>query len=114
MPRKVQKTPSDDLQHIRQDLDSLRTNVVELTRHLKNGGIRSADRLTDSITDTLNSKYSTLMSQGRETMDTIKSQTRDQYDNFENEVKSNPARSVAIAFGAGVLASFLASKTGRK
>tara|TARA_B100000378_G_scaffold268628_1_gene255931 strand:+ start:1369 stop:1737 length:369 start_codon:yes stop_codon:yes gene_type:complete len=114
MPRKVQKTSSDDLQNIRQDLDSLRTNVVELTRHLKKGGVQNANRLTDSITDSLNDKYESLLSQGRETVDTIKTQTRDQYDNFETEVKTHPARSVAIAFGAGVLASFLASKTGRR
>jgi len=90
MPKsKKQYSEIDD---IREDLNSLRTNVVELTKHMKKDGNAQALHLADSLKEQI-------------------SHARDlgsaQYKNIEKRVKAKPGQTLAMAFAAGLVASML-------
>lgn len=87
-----QKTTYPELQDIREDLDSLKSNVVELTKHIGKDG---ADQ-THELKKVLESRWSKMQTSGRE-----------QYKNIERRVKAKPGQSMAIAFAAGLAASLL-------
>ncbi len=88
---KIKKAYSE-IDDIREDLDSLKNNVVELTRHLKKEGKKEAAEIKDIAMDRL---------------EEIKTSGRRQLKSVERRVKQKPAESVAIAFAAGIVASFL-------
>ena len=98
MATKRKSAPANDLEDIREDLASLGSNVAELARDLKKSGARSTQELKDGM-------------YARATK--WKEAGQDQYQNVESNIKSNPAKSVGMAFAAGILASFLFSRTRR-
>lgn len=98
MATKRKSDPANDLNDIREDLNSLGNNVAELARDIKKSSVRATQDAKDSF-------------YARATK--WKEASQDQYHNVEQSVKRHPAKSIAMAFGAGVLASFLMSK-GRK
>jgi hypothetical protein len=80
------------IDEIRGDIDSLKSNIVELTRHVKaETGVR-----TDVIKKGLLSQVASFKSSGVQ-----------QYEKLEGQVKAKPAQSLAIAFAAGIVASYL-------
>ena len=81
-----------EIDDIREDLDSLRSNVVELTKHVKKDGKQQ----TKEMAKTISSRLSKLQKKGEE-----------QYHRLENGVKENPGQAVAIAVAAGFLTSML-------
>lgn len=81
-----------EIDDIRQDLDSLKNNVVELTRHLTKDGNAQVAQLGQALSNHL----ADLQKSGKQ-----------QYKQIEGKVKEKPAQTLAIAFGAGVLASLL-------
>jgi ElaB/YqjD/DUF883 family membrane-anchored ribosome-binding protein len=85
------KTHSD-MDDIRKDLDSLKNNVVELTKHMKNEGVSQTKHLKDVASDRL---------------DDVKDAGRQQMADVERHIKDKPTESIAIAFAAGLVASYL-------
>jgi ElaB/YqjD/DUF883 family membrane-anchored ribosome-binding protein len=92
MPKAKTKTQYPEIEDIREDLDSLKTNVVELTRAVKKDSVVQ----TEAIKDVALTRFEELKESGQE-----------QIKNIERRVKAKPAESVAIAFAAGLAASFL-------
>ena len=80
------------IDEIREDLDSLKSNIVELTRHMKaETGVR-----TDVLKKGLLNQVASIKSSGAA-----------QYEKLEGQVKAKPAQSIAIAFASGVIVSYL-------
>ncbi len=81
-----------EIDAIKSDIASLRDNIAGLTSHLKNDGkaqVRSAkETLSEKMTD-------------------YKRTGRDQINDIEERVREKPGQSVAIAFAAGLVASYL-------
>lgn len=88
------KTPKEysEMDDIREDLNSLKTNVIELTKHLKSDGAARADTVKDAAMDRI---------------EDIKISGKDRVKDIEKHVKQKPAESIAIAFAAGLVTSFL-------
>lgn len=86
------KNPYNELDHIREDLDSLKNNVIELTRHLSKDGNAQAAQLKSALKDKIGD---------------IQASGRTQYKNLEKQVKAKPGQTLAMAFAAGVVASML-------
>ena len=79
-----------EIDDIRQDLDSLKNNVVELTRHVQANGIERANILTE---------------RAREQVKHLQERGYAEIQKVERRVKDYPAQSLAVAFGAGLIAS---------
>ncbi len=92
---KNNKTNYQEIDDIREDISSLKSNIVELTKHLKNDAKSEAKDLKET---TLNQ------------IDQLKDSGANQYHQIEKQVKANPGQSVAIAFAAGVVASLLMNR----
>ena len=92
MPKTKTKTTYPEIDDIRDDLDSLKSNVVELTKHVKHDG----EIQTRKMQDALKTRLQEMRISGRK-----------QYQKVEKQVKAKPAQSMAIAFAAGVAASML-------
>lgn len=88
---KTKKTYSE-IDEIREDLDSLRGNVVELTKHLKRDGLEQAAEVS---------------AVAKERLGELKMNGRRQVKRIERQVKAKPAQSLAIAFATGIAASML-------
>lgn len=90
----MQKMRSEfpEIEEIKQDIDSLKSNVVELTKHVKSEGRTQAGRISEIAAERL--------------LD-LKKSAQLEYLKAEKAVKAKPGQSLAIAFGAGLLASFL-------
>lgn len=90
MPRS--KTHYPEINDIREDLDSLKSNVVELTKHVRQDGKEQ----TKELKSTALKQLGLLQESGKK-----------QYENVEKRIKEKPAQSVAVAFAAGLAASLL-------
>lgn len=88
----VSKNGYPEIDEIRHDLESLKGNVVELTKHIKNDGAHQ----TQEMKETLAKK-----------IDKFKHYSEDQLHHVEDQVKAKPGQSIAIAFLAGAAASVL-------
>lgn len=82
----------EELEDIKQDLDSLRSNVVQLTRHLKYDGMAKAEDVKELLKDSMTG----LREKGEESVHRL-----------EDKVRENPRNSILLAFGAGMLANIL-------
>ena len=81
-----------EVEDIKHDLDSLRSNVVNLTRHLKHDGAEKASVVKDRV---------------MEGLDDLRAKGKDGLKTVEDKVRENPRNGILLAFGAGVLANFL-------
>lgn len=91
------KTAYPEIEDLKEDLDSLRTNVVELTRHIKKDGRKQTRELGHTISD----GFENLRESGEVYI-------RD----AEKIVKQKPMQSLAIAFAAGMIGNILLSRRG--
>jgi ElaB/YqjD/DUF883 family membrane-anchored ribosome-binding protein len=89
------KAAFPEIQEIRDDLDSLKTNVVELTRHLRSEGEDQANMIAEKA----RKKVAMLRKTGFQEMQKV-----------ERRIKAHPAQSLAIAFAVGAVASLLAGR----
>ena len=87
-----EKNTYSELDEIRQDLDSLKGNVVELTKHLKKDGVEKSHEVGAIA---------------REQLDHLKTLGIREMHKVENQIKTKPGQSLAVAFAAGALASLL-------
>ncbi|MGZ9097055.1 MAG: hypothetical protein ACXW30_02015 [Micavibrio sp.] len=76
---------SSEIQDIKDDLQSLRSNVVTLAQDIKNGGGAVA----------------------REGVDHLKSIGQYEFQKVEDHVREKPGQSLALAFCAGLVFSYL-------
>ncbi len=90
----MQKTRSEfpEIEEIKQDIDSLKNNVVELTKHVQSEGRSQANKISELAADRITD---------------LKKSAQLEYLKAEKAVKAKPGQSLAIAFGAGLLAAFL-------
>ena len=86
------KKEYDEIDHIKEDLNSLRNNVVELTKHLQQNGSARADDIRKKASERLTE---------------ISTMGRRRLKDAEKQIKAKPAQSVAVAFVAGALLSAL-------
>jgi len=86
------KTSYPEIENIREDIDSLKSNTIELGRHIKKDGEKQTRALAGSA---------------RERLAELKVSGREQMKHVEGHVKEKPLQSMAIAFAAGVFASML-------
>lgn len=89
------KKPYTEIDHIREDLDSLKHNVIELTRHVTKDGNEQAAQLRDNL---------------KGQIDQMQKNGLKRYKKVEAHVKQKPGQSLAMAFGAGLIASMLLSR----
>ncbi|NCT41476.1 MAG: hypothetical protein GW778_07445 [Alphaproteobacteria bacterium] len=90
MPKSKSNYP--ELNEIRQDIDSLKDNVVALTKHVQKDGVNQVDE----ISDIAKTRLAEIQQKGQKEILKV-----------EKQVKAKPAQSVAIAFAGGLIASLL-------
>jgi ElaB/YqjD/DUF883 family membrane-anchored ribosome-binding protein len=81
-----------EIDDIREDIVSLKSNIADLTSHLKKDGVKQTKVLKNKAQDT----YEQAKISGKE-----------QVDKVEEQVKQKPLESIAIAFATGVVASLI-------
>ena len=81
-----------EIQDIRADLDSLKNNVIELTKHIKENGAAQTDHLKHNIEQQITD---------------LQRAGANQVKNVEKRVKQKPAQSLMTAFAVGLVASYL-------
>jgi ElaB/YqjD/DUF883 family membrane-anchored ribosome-binding protein len=97
---KMSKSPKSDypeIDEIRQDLDSLKTNIVELTRHVQEQGVEQVHELGAAA----QKKVADLKKTGNRELHKL-----------EDQVKAHPGQSMALAFAAGLALSVLMGRRG--
>lgn len=96
MPRR-KKSEYPEIDEIREDLDSLKSNVVELTQHIKKNGSTQASNLRERANDTIHD---------------LQERSQEQVQKVEKQVRQKPGQSLAIAFAGGLLTSLLLRRRG--
>ena len=94
---KPTQTNFPEIEEIRHDLDSLKTNVVELTRHIQENGAEQVHEL-----GTLAQK------RAKE----LRKAARSEVQKVEKQIKAHPGQSMALAFAAGLTLSALLGRRG--
>lgn len=89
---KSKKSNYSEIDEIREDLHSLKDNVVELTRHLKKDGVEQAGEANMYV---------------KERLADIQSHGKKGIKQVEEQVKNKPGQSLAIAFATGAVLSML-------
>lgn len=84
-----------EIDDIRHDLDSLKTNVVELTKHIKEDG---------------KDEVAALAKMAKKRVTKIQSAGKREIQKLEGEIKTHPMQSVAAALAAGFVLSFFFRK----
>lgn len=91
------KNAYPEIEDLREDLDSLKSNVVELTRHIKKDGRKQTRELQHVI---------------NEGFDHLRERGEVYIHDAEKMVKQKPVQSLAIAFAAGMIGNILLSRRG--
>lgn len=91
------KNAYPEIEDLREDLDSLKSNVVELTRHIKKDGRKQTREIKHVVTEGLES---------------LRENGEVYLHDAEKMVKQKPMQSLAIAFAAGMIGNILLSHRG--
>lgn len=94
---KSKKTGYPEIDEIREDLNSLKDNVIELTKHVQEDGIHRAEEASVIA----KKKLAEIQANGEQGL-----------KKMEGHVREKPAQSLAIAFAGGLLASLLLRRRG--
>ncbi|MBI1301924.1 MAG: hypothetical protein GC137_09750 [Alphaproteobacteria bacterium] len=86
------KATYSEIDDIIEDLNSLKSNVVELTKHVKKDSRYQTEELRNVMFDR---------------WEEFQSSSKQRYKDIEKRVKAKPGQSMAIAFAAGLAASVL-------
>lgn len=81
-----------DISGIREDIESLKANVMSLTKHLQRDGKAKASEMSSAL---------------NESIDTLLSKSDKGILALEAEVKDNPRRALVVAFMAGFAINLL-------
>lgn len=90
MPRNKKKYSEVD--NIKQDIDSLKSDTIELAKHIKEDSAAKTAEIKEMATE----RVQTMAEQGKERLKDV-----------ESKVKKKPLQSLAIAFAAGLAFSVL-------
>ena len=91
----IKREVSPHVEDIREDFDSLKSNVVGLATNIKEIGVDRARVAADYLA---------------ERVDDLKATSLDMLEKTENRIRTNPRQSMALAFAAGMLTSFFLSR----
>jgi ElaB/YqjD/DUF883 family membrane-anchored ribosome-binding protein len=83
------------MENIKEDIDSLRSNMVGLAKSIKSVSSEKARVTADYLMDQVDNLKTT----GSETLGKV-----------ETQIKERPGQSIAVAFAAGVLTSYLLNR----
>mgnify|MGYP003394935285 CR=1 FL=1 len=86
------KKPYYELEDIREDIESLKTNVVELTHHIQENGMAVGTEIAKNA---------------RRRLLEVRERGQEQFNKIEKQIKEKPAQSLAVAFATGFVASYL-------
>lgn len=95
MAKQSKSKEFSEIDDIKEDLNSLRTNVVELTKHVQENGADRASKIS---------------SDAKVRLKQLNKAGKKQVERMEGRVKEKPGQSVAIAFVAGLLTSALLAR----
>lgn len=95
MSRGKQTNEYNEIDDIKNDLQSLKSNVVALTQHLKANG---ADHLIE------------FEGRAAKTARKVKAEGARRYKEVEESVRANPGQALLVAFAGGLLASLLLTR----
>ena len=82
-------------------MNSLRNNVVELTRHLRQNGSAETQRISEIAKDQIGQQFGQMRKTGRAQMKRV-----------EQRIKMKPLQSLGYAFAGGLLLSILLRRRG--
>ncbi len=99
-------TKTNEIDNIRKDVKSLKSNILELSKQVEADGRTTASDLKLKAQENVDH----LKEKAQENISNFQDYSKDQLAAVENEIKAKPGRSMAIAFGAGVLLSTLLSR----
>ncbi|NCO04277.1 MAG: hypothetical protein GW903_08815 [Alphaproteobacteria bacterium] len=88
MTKNIIEAKHSDVDDIKEDINSLKSNTIELARHVKEAGSHK----TEDITEAASKRFKALTTQGKE-----------QLKNMESKIKAKPLQSIAVAFIAGLV-----------
>ena len=88
MTKNITDTKHSDAEHIKQDISSLKSNTVDLAKHVKEAGSHKREDITEAASNS----FKTLKAQGKEQLKSI-----------ESKIKEKPLQSMTIAFIAGLV-----------
>lgn len=83
-----------EISEIRDDLNSLKSNVIALTKHLQRDGKERVSEIGDAVW---------------KGVDIVREKGEESFNAIEDTIRENPRRSTLIAFGVGLLTSLLLS-----
>lgn len=86
------KSEFNELDNIKDDLESLKSNVIELARHLQGNGASKTMEIAQRFRDGLSG---------------LQNQSRAQLERAETLIRAKPAQSLVTAFVAGLVISVL-------
>ncbi len=92
MSKVTTATKYPEVKNIKQDLTSLKQHASELTEHVKEDGAKQAEEIKEYAAERFSE---------------FKDSTQKQIEAVEGYVQKKPVQAVAIAFGAGLIASLL-------
>lgn len=81
-----------EISEIRNDLNSLKSNIVALSKHVKEDGKERVSDLSSAV---------------MKGVDTLKERGSDSFAIIEDAIRENPRRSLLVAFGVGILANLI-------
>lgn len=88
MTKNIIDAERSDVENIRDDINALKSNTVDLARHVKKAGSHK----TEDMTEAASKSFKRLAVQGKEKLKSI-----------EGQIKEKPLQSMAIAFIAGLV-----------
>ena len=89
---KSKDTNYPEIDEIREDLNSLKDNVVELTKHIQKDSVFCAEDMT---------------AKAKKRLSKLQTRSEESVKKIEGHVRENPAQSVAVAFIGGLVTSLL-------
>lgn len=91
----TERNTTQSLQNIREDIQALKSDVIELGRTVKSDGLK---KIEDATTDL------------QEKIDNLKDQGSNEMVRLQDYIRNNPNQSVAAAFALGAVLTLLVRK----
>ncbi|MEJ2360677.1 MAG: hypothetical protein P8Z75_04505 [Gammaproteobacteria bacterium] len=88
-----------EMEQLRADLSSLRSDVADLTKALKSAGTHKAEDMKDSVEEELN-KYREVF---RAKLDEARAKGYEARDKMDEQIVTHPYASLLTAFGVGFI-----------
>ncbi len=89
------KTAASSIDNIKEDIYTLKADVIELGRTVKSEGMKKIEEATIELQDKI---------------DSLKTEGRDEIDKVQSYINNNPNNAVGIAFATGALVALLLSR----